>query len=67
MPVELTAGGASDDEILARTAAFLTEHPWAPTRAVYEGVKGDKQRIRASSMATDSTASTGLAGRFSGT
>ena len=46
-PIELAAGGASDDEIVARTAAFLAEHPWAPTRAVYEGVKGDKQRIRA--------------------
>ena len=43
---ELDSVGASDAELVERTVAYLTAHPWASTRAVYEGVKGTQQRIR---------------------
>jgi hypothetical protein len=44
--LELDSVGANDTELVQRIVTYLTEHPWAPTRAVYDRVKGDKTRIR---------------------
>jgi hypothetical protein len=43
---ELESVGASDSELVERTVAYLTAHPWASTRSVYEAVKGTQTRIR---------------------
>jgi len=44
--LELDSVGASETELEQRLVDYLTEHPWATTRAVYEGVKGTQTRIR---------------------
>jgi hypothetical protein len=43
---ELDTVGASDAELEERIVAFLAEHPWSTTRAVWDGVSGTNERIR---------------------
>jgi hypothetical protein len=42
---DITAAGASDDELDAGIAEYLTAHPWAATRMVQANVTGRDKRI----------------------